>query len=103
MLKIFKKLPDFASKMFKTIFCLWITSSNPSPRLENIRGLVMIVKLRKGQKFKLFENNRCYALTFNMILMVLLRSLFEINGINYCHFSKDLFWCFTRRFLAEIF
>ena len=40
---------------------------------------------------------------FNMILMVILRSIFEINGMNYCHFSKDLFWCFTVRFLADIF
>ena len=38
-----------------------------------------------------------------MILMVLLRSIIEINGMNYCQISKDLFWCFTVRFLADKF
>ena len=46
----FKKLPDFAVKMFRIIFVSGVKSSNPSARLEKLCWPVMIVKLRKGQK-----------------------------------------------------
>ena len=44
-------LPDFAVKMFKTIFVSGIMSSNPTAGLEKLRWPVMTVKLRKGQKY----------------------------------------------------
>ena len=36
--------------MFKTFFVFGVMSSNPSARLKKLRGPLMTVKLRKGQK-----------------------------------------------------
>ena len=46
-----EKLPDFSVKMFETILVSGVMSINPSARLEKLRWPVMIVKLRKGQKY----------------------------------------------------
>ena len=46
-----KKLPDFAVKMFKSIFVSGVMPSNRSARLEKLCWPVMIVKLRKREKY----------------------------------------------------
>ena len=54
--KIKKKMNSAIKKKQNHFFVSKIRSSNPSPRLENFRWSVMVVKLRKGQKIlKKFE------------------------------------------------
>ena len=61
-----EKLPDFAVKMFKTIFVSRVMSSNPSARIEKLRWPVLIVKLRKGQKY---SNILKTIANFNKVLL----------------------------------
>ena len=54
--KIYKSF-QISQKCSKLFSVSGVKSSNPSARLEKLRWPVMIVKLKKGQIFKKFENN----------------------------------------------
>ena len=61
-----EKLPDFAVKPSKLFFVSGVMSGNPSARLEKLRWPVMIVKLRKGQKYSKILKT---VANFNKILL----------------------------------
>ena len=84
----FKKLPDFAVKMFRTIFVSGVKSSNPSARPEKLCWPVMIVELRKGQKCLILKT----IANYNKILPKNDIKVFKINllsqeTIHYSYFK----------------